>query len=122
MIDTIGSLCVPVPPSAHFHADRREFPRLPVDEGVCGETLDATGMAFTAIIRDASPKGVRLAVDRPMPISAPLQFHWKQLMFLGEVVYCAPFETGYVVGVLLLQYLDPSPFRTLGQCEVQLVD
>jgi hypothetical protein len=113
VISTIGSLCFPVATRTEILADRREFPRLRVSEVVHGEILDATGMGFNAIIQDASPRGVKLAVDRPMPISVPLQFRWKQVVFLGEIVWCAPSETGYVVGVLLLQYLDPSPFRSL---------
>lgn len=114
MFDIIEGLWGTAVPAMRLDVDRRERPRVSVDEEIRGKLLDAKGTPFSAVVRDASPKGVRIVSDRPLPVSMPLQFQRKEVLFFGEVIHCSPSEEGYTVGVQLLQYLDLSSIKSLG--------
>lgn len=114
VLDMIENFWGPAFPAMRLESDRRECPRVSVDEEIRGRLLDARGTPFRAVVRDVSSKGVRLVADCLLPVSVPLQFQRNGIIFFGEVVHCAPSEEGYAVGVQILEYLDPSRLKSLG--------
>jgi len=85
-----------------------ECPRVCSGEQIQGKLLDARDTSFTAVVRDGSSDVIGLSASLRLPVAAPLQLQYKGVMFLGEVIHCAPSAEGYIVRVQLLQYLDPS--------------
>ena len=67
---------------------------------------------MTAAAVEVSAHGMRVVLDRPIPVGAAIKLESDDTLMLGEVRYCAPEANGFIAGLRLDQVL-----RKLGQVE-----
>lgn len=74
--------------------DQRATPRLEADAAasiqMLGTSADANGPAMAVTVVDASDRGMRLRSAAPMNAGQAVKIEMGEMMFLGEVCYCAP--------------------------------
>ena len=64
-------------------------------------------------IAGASKSGLRILVDVPMEINAPVTVQWDAGALTGAVRHCRQLRpTGFSVGVRIIEVLQPSKLRT----------
>ncbi len=82
--------------------DGRAGLRVEVDEPVEVTRLgEENATPFPGWIQNLSQAGMGLRVGQPVAIEAPLKIEWGRMMVLGEVAYCRPSGSDYLVGVEL---------------------
>ena len=83
--------------------ERRAFPRQPVDHET--ELTLPNGTALPARIVEASARGIRVELDRPLATDTPVRVIIEKQVVLGRVCYCAEGAGGYYLGLYLEQTL-----------------
>jgi hypothetical protein len=81
--------------------EKRGEPRFEAEQMVRATTLGEQSEEFPAQIANISGAGMRLLVDRPVPVGMTLKVEWDEILLLGEVCYCQSMEGGYAIGVEL---------------------
>jgi PilZ domain len=86
--------------------ERRSEPRFEAQRSLALTVLAEGGESLPALAVEISGSGMRLLVNRPVPVGAAVKVEPDDSMMLGEVCYCEPDSAGgYYVGVKLLQVL-----------------
>jgi hypothetical protein len=85
--------------------DRRREPRIRAYETVSLTVLGDAGYTTPANAIQLSTHGMRLVLDRPIPVNAAVKVVCDDWLGLGEVSYCSEERGHYVVGVHLDQAL-----------------
>ncbi|MBR9870210.1 MAG: PilZ domain-containing protein [Gammaproteobacteria bacterium] len=90
------------------YSEKRDFYRMQVNSTI--QITDGNGETITGICQDLSAAGMQLQVDRPFPVGAELKTvmeaagdQFPPLETVGEVLRCAPDETGYILGINILE-------------------
>lgn len=85
--------------------DRRREPRIRAYETVTLTVLGAAGYSAMANAIQLSAHGMRLVMDRPIPVNAAIKVICDDWLGLGEVCYCHEERGHFVVGLNLDQAL-----------------
>jgi PilZ domain-containing protein len=85
--------------------DRRREPRIRAYETVSLTVLGDAGYTTSANAIQLSSHGLRLVLDRPIPVNAAIKVVCDDWLGLGEVCYCNEERGHYVVGLQLDQAL-----------------
>jgi hypothetical protein len=85
--------------------DRRREPRIRAYETVNLTVLGDSGYSAPANAIQLSPHGMRLVIDRPIPLNAPIKVVCDDWLGLGDVCYCIEERGHFVVGLQLDQAL-----------------
>jgi hypothetical protein len=85
--------------------DRRREPRIRAYETVSLTVLGDAGYTTPANAIQLSAHGMRLVIDRPIPVNAAVKIVCDDWLGLGEVSYCTEERGHYVVGLHLDQVL-----------------
>jgi hypothetical protein len=85
--------------------DRRREPRIRAYETVNLTVLGDAGYSTSANAIQLSPHGMRLVLDRPIPVNAAIKVVCDDWLGLGEVCYCKQERGHYVVGLQIDQAL-----------------
>jgi hypothetical protein len=85
--------------------DRRKEPRIRAYETVNLTVLGDAGYSTLANAIQLSPHGMRLVMDRPIPVNTAIKVVCDDWMALGEVCYCNQERGHYVVGLQVDQVL-----------------
>ncbi|HLK22315.1 MAG TPA: hypothetical protein VKT81_25385 [Bryobacteraceae bacterium] len=81
--------------------DRRREPRIRAYETVNLTVLGAAGYSSLANAIQLSPQGMRLVMDRPIPVNAAIKVVCDDWLGLGEVCYCHEERGHFVIGLHL---------------------
>jgi len=81
--------------------DRRREPRLPIGKPAVVKCLDGEREVFDAEIVNASGRGMRLLLDRRLPVNTPVQVVSDDWSALGEVCYSVAEGDRWAVGLAL---------------------
>jgi hypothetical protein len=81
--------------------DRRREPRIRAYETVNLTVLGDAGYSTPANAIQLSPHGMRLVLDRPIPVNAAIKVVCDDWLGLGEVCYCIEERGHFVVGLQL---------------------
>jgi hypothetical protein len=81
--------------------DRRSELRYPVRQAVTITDLTHDRESFPGFLVDISERGMRLLVDRRVPLETPVRVETGDILFLGEVCYCNPEGDAYSIGLAL---------------------
>jgi hypothetical protein len=85
--------------------DRRREPRIRAYETVNLTVLGDAGYCAVANAIQLSAHGMRLVMDRPIPVNAVIKVVGDDWLALGEVCYCKLERSHYSVGLQLDQAL-----------------
>ncbi len=85
--------------------DRRREPRIRAYQTVQLTVLGDAGYSTPANATQLSLHGIRLILDRPIPVNAAVKVVCDDWLGLGDVCYCTFERAHYVVGVRLEQVL-----------------
>ncbi len=66
-------------------------------------------MTFMGQMANLSGRGMRIIIDRPLPVNAAVKVDLESAMLLGEVCYCVPDGGVYAIGLELEQVLHDAP-------------
>ena len=86
--------------------ERRSEPRFEAQKTVILTLLEENGAALPALAVELSGSGMRLMLSRPVLIGAAVKVELDDSMILGEVCYCEPHSSGFLVGLKLNQVLS----------------
>ena len=114
--------------------DQRAVPRLEANTGasmqMLGTSAGANGPSMAVTVVDASERGMRLRSAAPMNAGQAVKIEMGDMMFLGEVCYCAPApsaeDQSFYLGIVtreclsglaslhhLIRALSPEPVHEL---------
>jgi len=85
--------------------DQRRESRLEADQAVVVTVLGKQELKQTALVRNASGRGLAVEMPREVAPGAALKIELDDAIVLGEAVYCKEEKGGYLVGVELDQVL-----------------
>ena len=85
--------------------DRRREPRIRAYETVQLTILGDAGSSSPANATELSSHGMRLILDRPIPVNVAVKVEGDDWLALGEVCYCRLERSHYVVGLQVDQAL-----------------
>jgi hypothetical protein len=85
--------------------DRRREPRIRAYETVSLTVLGEAGYSTSANAIQLSSHGMRLVLDRPIPVNAAIKVVCDDWLGLGEVCYCKQERRHYVVDLQIDQVL-----------------
>jgi hypothetical protein len=85
--------------------DRRREPRIRTYQTVELTVLVDGGFSISAHATQFSSHGMRLVLERPIPVNAPVRICCDDWMVLGEVCHCNPERSHYIAGIHLDQAL-----------------
>ena len=85
--------------------DRRREPRFETSQPARVRLLGEDPVTLLGVVRNMSGKGMRLSLDRGLPLDAAVRVELGTSVLLGEVCYCQPEDSGYSVGLVLDQVL-----------------
>ncbi len=86
--------------------ERRSEPRFDAQKTVIVTLLEENGAQLPALAVEVSGNGMRLILNRPVPIGAAVKVEPDDAMVLGEVCYCQPRSGGFLIGLKLNQVLS----------------
>ncbi len=85
--------------------ERRREERFETDRQAIVTVLDGDKTSIAGRVVNASGRGLRLLVDRPIPVNSPVRVDLDGQLLLGEVCYTAPEGADVAVGLSLDQVL-----------------
>ena len=85
---------VALDPQADQRQDQRHQLNQPATVSVLG-----TANEIPCEIRNISEGGTQLRLDQPLRCASLVAIHYDDNRLLGEVIYCAPEQTGWLVGI-----------------------
>jgi hypothetical protein len=86
--------------------ERRREARIRTDKPVELTVLGTDAASGPAQAIEFSGHGLRLVIDRPIPVNAPVKVEGDDWMMLGEVCYCRQEGIHFVAGLKIDQTLD----------------
>ncbi len=81
--------------------ERRSEPRVEADQPVQVTVLGSEEGAFSGRIGNLSGRGMRLLLDRSVPLDAAVRVEWNDTLALGEVCYAKRHGDVWAVGLML---------------------
>ena len=85
--------------------ERRREPRIKTSEAIQVTLLGESLASFPARTLDASGKGMRIALSRPVKPGSAVKVELEDSILLAEVSYCVPVTQGYMAGLQVDQIL-----------------
>ena len=85
--------------------DQRREPRFAANQSITVTLLGEDAGTETAIVRNASSRGLAIAVANPVAPGTALKIEFEDGFVLGEAVYCRRESESYFVGIELDQVL-----------------
>src|SRR5437867_1974837 len=70
--------------------DLRSEPRFEVNQPVTATVIGKDVDRIPARILNLSGKGMRVSIDRRLPVGAAVKIEWRDTLLLCEVCYCCP--------------------------------
>ncbi|HXS98972.1 MAG TPA: PilZ domain-containing protein [Candidatus Limnocylindrales bacterium] len=86
--------------------EQRREPRFAADQTVQVTILGTPAVRCTGVVKDASGRGVGLALPVAVAVGAAIRIDIPDCLLLGEAVFCRKSGDGFVVGVELQQMLN----------------
>jgi hypothetical protein len=86
--------------------DRRSEPRFDTEKSIVVTLLGAGGVTLPGVAIEISGSGMRLLLNRAIPVGAAVKAETEDSMMLGEVCYCEAQAIGFLVGLKLNQVLS----------------
>ena len=93
--------------------DQRREPRFTANQSIIVTLLGKEARTEAAIVRNASSRGLAIAIANPIAPCTALKIGFEDGFVLGEAVYCRREPDSYLVGVELDQVL--CGLRALGR-------
>jgi len=78
--------------------DRRQAPRQQLSRAVVVTVL-GTGQRLQGEIRNFSPGGTQILLDRQLRVASPIKIEYAGKLLLGEVVYCRQERANWLLGI-----------------------
>ncbi len=85
--------------------ERRREPRIKTSEAVQVTLLGESFASFPGRTLDASGKGIRVSLSRPIKPGSAVKVELEDSILLAEVSYCVPVNEGYTAGLQVDQIL-----------------
>ena len=85
--------------------ERRREERFEADKPASVTILGEDPISLSGNIANASGRGLRILVDRPIPVNSAVRIDVDDRLLLGEVCYSVPEGNGFAVGLFLEQVL-----------------
>jgi hypothetical protein len=89
-----------------FLMEQRREQRVPTDQPVSLTVLGDPEMRLTAVVKNASGRGLGLISPESVPSGAAVKIEVGDSIFLGEAMYCKAMENGYYLGIELSEVLS----------------
>ena len=89
--------------------DRRRESRFSTSQPAKVTVLGEWPESLEGSVTNLSGRGLRLRLQRPLPLNAAVRVDMNGSVLLGEVCYNAPDESGCAVGLMLDQVLHGNP-------------
>ena len=86
--------------------DRRSEPRFDAQKNIIVTLLGDGGLSLPALAIEISGGGLRLSLNRAIQVGTAVKVETEDSMMLGEVCYCTPQSSGFLVGLKLNQVLS----------------
>ena len=86
--------------------ERRRDVRVNLDQMVRVTALSGNREAMQGMAADLSGRGIRVLVPERLAAGDPVRIDLDDALLLGEVCYCEPCESGFLIGVELDQVLN----------------
>jgi hypothetical protein len=80
-------------------ADQRQDPRHQLNQSATVSVLGTPGPILNGEIRNISQGGTQIRLDQPLRCASLVEVHYSDNRLLGEVIYCAPEQAGWLVGI-----------------------
>lgn len=87
---------------------RRCEPRFKSDQPVAVTNLEQPGRLLSGRLINFSANGIRMLLKCGMRLGSTVKVEWGGTVLLGEIIYCTPQGTAYVVGL----ELEDAVYRT----------
>jgi hypothetical protein len=81
--------------------EKRRETRYTMGQPVTVTILSGEQSTHAATVRNGSGSGIALEMPVPVPAGAALKILLEDSLLLGEAIYCAPEENGFLVGIFL---------------------
>lgn len=85
--------------------ERRREPRIKTSEAAQVTLLGDSYASFPARTLDASGKGMRISLSRPVKPGSAVKVELEDSILLAEISYCVPAAEGYTAGLQVDQIL-----------------
>jgi hypothetical protein len=89
-----------------FLMEHRREHRVPTEKPVSLTVLGDPETHLTAIVKNASGRGLGLISPESVPAGAAVKIEAGDSIFLGEAMYCKAVEDGYYLGIELTEVLS----------------
>jgi hypothetical protein len=89
-----------------FLMEQRRDQRVPTDQPVSLTVLGDLETRLTAVVKNASGRGLGLISPASVPSGAAVKIEVGDSIFLGEAMYCKATEDGYYLGIELTEVLS----------------
>jgi len=99
IIMRLDTMAVDAPLALDQTADQRQDPRHPLNQSATVSVLDTPSEIFHGQIRNVSKGGTQVQLDRPLQCASLVEVHYSDNRLLGEVIYCAKEQAGWLVGI-----------------------
>jgi len=94
----------PVTPTQQ--SDQRLTERHPLSQYATVSLVGTAGQVLQGEIRNISKGGTQLHLDQPLAIGSLLKVEYDNNLILGEVIYCLPAQTLWVLGIRIEHVLS----------------
>lgn len=88
--------------------EQRRYPRFTINQPVTLTVLAETEKIHTAVVTDASGRGLGLRMEVPLQVGAALKFDMEGALLLASVKYCRETGGAWQIGLELDQVLCAS--------------
>src|SRR5580700_11246764 len=89
-----------------FLMEQRREHRFPSEQPVSLTVLGDPETRLTAIVKNASGRGLGLISPESVPSGAAVKIEAGDCIFLGEAMYCKAMDDGYYLGIELTEVLS----------------
>ncbi|MGA3239493.1 MAG: PilZ domain-containing protein [Bryobacteraceae bacterium] len=86
--------------------EQRREQRVPTDQPVSLTVLGDPETRLTAVVKNASGRGLGLISPESVPSGAAVKIEVGDSIFLGEAMYCKAMEDSYYLGIELSEVLS----------------
>ena len=86
--------------------DRRSEPRFDAQKNIVVTLLGDGGLSLPALAIELSGGGMRLLLNRAIPVGAAVKVETEDSLMLGEVCYCESQSSGFLLGLKVNQVLS----------------
>jgi hypothetical protein len=80
-------------------SDQRQAERRQISHPAIVSIAGTPNLVLHAMIRNVSAGGTQIRLDQALPSSTLVKIEYNDNLLLGEVIYCQPEQSGWLVGV-----------------------